>query len=258
MTNFEDSKQAIRNKVAACILIAEKIYGIKMPAVDVRFDLRGRTAGYACREHGQYYLRFNTTHMRLGGQTWLHLLEDTVPHEVAHTVCQAFPQFGSSHDTGWKRVCVALGGSGKRCYSESDAPEAIALMRPFCYTTTTGHEIRVTKAVHAKIQSGRGFIARNNQGQLTASCKYTMNSAGTTIVSAPAMVKPASSAAVVLAVGPAATHKPAGTKADAVREIIRGARLLNWSMEAVVKQAVFKLGMTQSLAKVYVKNNWAC
>jgi predicted SprT family Zn-dependent metalloprotease len=259
MANFEHSKQAIINKVAECIAIAEKTYGIKMPTVDVRFDLRGRVAGYACKDRGQYYLRFNTTHMRLGGQTWLHLLTDTVPHEVAHTVCQAFPQFGSNHDTGWKSVCIALGGNGKRCYSESDAPEAAALRRPFAYVTTTGHTIRVTKNVHIKIQSGLLFTTKKNQGDLTRHCSFTSGSDSVTLIPAVVTIEaPTGDAATSTAKSPGATHIPSGTKADAVRELIRAARLLRWDMDAVVNQAVYKLGMTKSLAKVYVKNNWAC
>lgn len=259
MANFEHSKQAIINKVAECIAIAEKTYGIKMPKVDVRFDLRGRVAGYACKQRDHYYLRFNTTHMRLGGQTWLHLLTNTVPHEVAHTVCQAFPQFGSSHNTGWKSVCIALGGNGKRCYSESDAPEAAVLRRPFAYVTTTGHTIRVTKNVHVKIQSGLVFTAPNNQGKLTRDCNVTIGSdAETPIPLNTTIILPPATVITVPAKGPAATHKPAVTKADAVREIIRAARLLRWDMDAVVNQAVYTLDMTKSLAKVYVKNNWAC
>jgi len=119
--------EAIRARVQQCIALAEDKFTIKMPKVDVRFDLTGRAAGMACMRYGQFSLRFNKNHIKLGGKTFEHLLNDTVPHEVAHTVCQAFPRMGRNHDAGWKRVCIALGGNGSRCYSEEDAPEAVAV-----------------------------------------------------------------------------------------------------------------------------------
>ena len=117
--------QAVKDKVASCIALAEQKFNIKMPAVQIRFDLTGRAAGMAGRKGFAYYLRFNVSHMSLGGQSWEHILNDTVPHELAHTVCQSNPQFGRNHDAGWKRVCLALGGNGNRCYKQEDAPEAV-------------------------------------------------------------------------------------------------------------------------------------
>lgn len=157
--------EAIRAKVAECIKLAESKYGVKMPAVDIRFDLTGRCAGVAgWKPNGvggrTYYLRFNVTHMSLGGATWEHLLNDTVPHEVAHTVCQAFPQYGKNHNSGWKSVCVAIGGNGKRCYSKEDAPEAIAHQRPFTYTTSLGQTVSVSVRIHNKIQRGTAYTYR--------------------------------------------------------------------------------------------------
>jgi hypothetical protein len=98
--------------------------------------------------------------MAIGGATWDHMLNDTVPHEVAHTVCQRFPEFGRNHDGGWKSVCRALGGNGKTKYTVSDAPEAHAMIRPFTYTTDRGMPVRVTPRIHAKIQRGASYSYR--------------------------------------------------------------------------------------------------
>lgn len=166
---------AIKAKVAQCIALAEKTYGIKMPTVQIRFDLKGRAAGQAGMRYGAFFLRFNITHMSLGGQTWEHLLNDTVPHEVAHTVCQAFPKFGRNHNDGWKRVCVLLGGNGRRCYSENDAPEAMSVIRPYVYVTTQGHTVRVTKVIHNKIQTrGVSYSYRDGKGSINRECAYSL------------------------------------------------------------------------------------
>lgn len=251
---MQDKAQQIRAKVAECIARAEKTFGIKMPKVDVRFDLRGRAAGMACMRYGAYFLRFNTNHMALGGQTWDHLLNDTVPHEVAHTVCQAFPQFGRNHDAGWKRVCVALGGNGRRCYSEDDAPEAVAAQRPYVYITTAGHEIRVTKVMHTKIQKGSTYTVRG-KGGLNRSCAYNY-------MTAPA-VAAAKKPVVVNSPAPAA-RKPvertvaAGQQSNAslIRSRIAQAKARGEHMNEVILFGVQALGMSKALATTYVKNNW--
>ena len=248
---MQDQIQAIRNKVAECVALAEKKFGIKMPQVQVRFDLTGRAAGMAGVRYGQFYLRFNVNHIKLGGKSWEHLLNDTVPHEVAHTVCQAFPRFGRNHDRGWKAVCVALGGNGNRCYSEQDAPEAIAQMRPYVYITTNGHEVRVTKVIHSKIQKGSVYNFRQGKGQVNRQCQYSY-------MAAPAVA--ASKKPVVFSTAPAPAPKavvPAGaSKADMVRARIAQARARSEGAEVVVLWAVEVLGMSRSLAKTYVKNNW--
>ena len=245
---MQDKIQQVRAKVQECIALAEAKFGIKMPKVDVRFDLRGRAAGQACWRGDYFYLRFNRQHLQLGGQTWEHLLNDTVPHEVAHTVCQSHPYFGRNHDAGWKRVCLALGGNGRRCYGEDDAPEAIAASRPYVYITTTGHEIRITKIMHTKIQRGGSYSVRG-KGSLNRNCDYNY-------MSAPAAAKP------VVVKTPAAAPKErqvsAGKQSNAalIRARIAVAKRQAELPGVVVQYAVQVLGMSLSLAKTYVKNNW--
>jgi predicted SprT family Zn-dependent metalloprotease len=237
--------QAVRNKVNECINDAERTFGITMPKVDVRFDLTGRAAGMAGMRYGAFYLRFNVSHMSLGGQTWEHLLNDTVPHEVAHTVCQAFPKFGRSHNDGWKQVCVALGGNGRRCYSEEDAPEAIAAMRPYVYVTTNGNTVRVTKVIHGKIQTrGASYSYKGGKGSINRQCQFNY-------MTAPAVVAAKKPVVVVAKAKPVTVAKNTASKADLVRAMIA-----NGMTEAqVVARCVSDLGMKAGLAKTYYKNN---
>lgn len=254
---MQDQLQQIRNRVQECIQRAEALFNIKLPAVEIRFDLRGRAAGMACRVGGRYSVRFNIEHIRLGGKTLEHMISDTVPHEVAHTVCQAYPQFGHRHDAGWQRVCRALGGSGSRCYGEDDAPEAVAAQRPYVYITTTGHEVRVTKIIHSKIQSGKGYVMRGGKGKINRECQYSYMTAPAVEASRKPVIvnrtpaEPAKPAPVERAV-------PAGGQSNAslIRARIAQAKARNESAEAVIKFGVEVLGMTAALAKTYTRNNW--
>jgi predicted SprT family Zn-dependent metalloprotease len=253
--------EQIRAKVQQCIRQAEQKFGITMPHVEVRFDLTGRAAGMAGmvrRFSGdQFYLRFNTKHMALGGKTFEHLLNDTVPHEVAHTVCQAFPRMGKNHDAGWKRVCIALGGNGQRCYTEEDAPEAVAAQRPYVYITTTGHECRVTKVIHTKIQRGTTYTMKGGKGKLTRECQYNyMTAPAVAQAKKPVVVntdtiKLGTKTVEVPMKKPAVPAPTTASKAELIRAMIRN----GWTEEQVVARAVSDLGMTRQLAKTYYKNN---
>lgn len=262
--------EAIKAKVAQCIAQAESKLGIKMPPVHIRFDLTGRAAGMACctmdrwtRDANNFSLRFNTKHMQLGGQTWEHLLNDTVPHEVAHTVCQAYPQFGRNHDAGWKRVCIALGGNGRTRYGEDDAPEAIAAMRPYVYITTNGHEVRVTKVIHSKVQTrGASYAFKGGKGSINKSCQFNyMTAPAQAQAKKPVVINTPAPAVVPKAVvRPTATASVAatGSKADQLRAYLAQAKrdVGSEAEEKTVLWAIATLGMTRTLARTYVKNNW--
>lgn len=245
--------QAVKDKVAQCIALAEQKFNIKMPAVQVRFDLTGRAAGMAGMRMGNFYLRFNTQHMALGGQSWEHILNDTVPHEVAHTVCQSNPQFGRQHDAGWKRVCLALGGNGNRCYRQEDAPEAVAKAKPYAYTTSTGHVVAVSPVIHRKIQTRGAAYTYRGKGRISKDSKVTMTNAS--MLAAPTKPVAPTVAPVVRPVAPAAP-KAGGSNADKVRALIAHAKANGHSADTVVAAAVAQLGMTRALAATYTKNNW--
>ncbi len=234
---------AIQNKVQECITLAEKKFCIKMPEVTVRFDLTGKAAGVAGARGNAYYLRFNVKHMALGGKTWDHILNDVVAHEVAHTVCQSNPRIGRNHNRGWKTVCLALGGNGKRCYSAKDAPEAVEQANPYVYISTNGSEVRVTKRLHNKIQKGSEYAFRNNKGELNRQCAYNY-------MSAPAIKQSKASNPVVTA--PETNKQAATSKADLIRAQIA----LGNTKEECIAYGVTVLGMKRPLARTYVNNNW--
>lgn len=257
--------QAVKDKVAQCIAQAEAKFGITMPAVQIRFDLKGRAAGMAGYKGNFiqqfYYLRFNIVHMQLGGQSWEHLLNDTVPHEVAHTVCQAFPQFGNAHNAGWKRVCIALGGNGKRCYSAEDAPEAIAKQRPYTYTTSTGHTVAVSPIIHRKIQTRGASYRFKGKGNVSKACAYTLSTATSVVSKVPTVTPHTAPTVRVPVVTKPVQHSiaAAGSKADMLRAYLKQAKadVGSEAEERTVAWAIATLGMSRTLARTYVKNNWS-
>lgn len=245
--------QAVQAKVAQCIAAAEAKYNVTMPKVQIRFDLTGRAAGMAGMRYGNFYLRFNVSHMSLGGKSWDHLLNDTVPHEVAHTVCQANPMLGNNHNDGWKRVCLALGGNGRRCYSAEDAPEAVAKQRPFTYTSTSGAAVAVSPIIHRKIQNGASYRYRG-MGTVSKMCSYSTTTAQSVVKKVAAPTVPAVAKVAV------ERHVPAGgmSNASLIRAYLAKAKadFGSEAEEKTVQFAIGALGMKAALARTYVKNNW--
>jgi predicted SprT family Zn-dependent metalloprotease len=170
MVNEETRRfDSIREKTAEVVAKAESLYGVKLNPLSTSFNLRGRVAGWAsckaCRT-GQgktFGLRFNRN-LILGDKHYQDILDETVPHEVAHLVCYADPSLGKNHDRGWKRVCIAIGGNGKTRHEYDTKIQGSG----WDYMTDLGHRVTVNAKTHRRIQeSGRVFRYRNGKGAIS-------------------------------------------------------------------------------------------
>lgn len=156
MQDLNTFKQLVRE----CLTRAGEQYGLEkqMENVDIRLDIRGyRCAGQAIRKGFQFSLRFHPDAVL---KHWDEMVNNTIPHEVAHTVCQMRPELGRNHDAGWKKICRALGGDDARTHTlefgeKPNRPE-------YWYKTTTGYLINVGPQRHAKLQRGHGYRVRGN------------------------------------------------------------------------------------------------
>ena len=251
--------EQVRNRCIEVINKIQNIYGIDCSDVKVSFNLRGRTAGWAgCKRTifggpaSDFFVRFNVD--MIGGDSFGHIIDDTVPHEFAHIVCYKLPQLGRNHDQGWKNICRSLGGTAKRCHNEN---VKFARGRTYQYLTTLGILHTVSEKIHRKIQMGAGYRVRNG-GKLNNTCKWALfgqpieyaiaESTAPTVVERPVVAPKAA---------PVVSPKATGTsKATLVREFIRLAKRNNQDQKHVVARCMDQLGMTKALAATYVKNNW--
>ncbi len=161
--------QQVIDKCKAVMALASEKYGVNLSQVGIRLDLKGRAAGMACRRGTQYYMRFNRDMM--GREAFDHLLNNTVPHEIAHIVCMMNPALGRNHDSGWERVCVALGGSGATRHKEEVVN---GKGYTYEYTTTLGHKVRVGDRHHKAIQGGSPVRWRHGKGITDQTCAYSI------------------------------------------------------------------------------------
>ena len=205
--------------------------GQTLPDIQVRFDLRGRVAGWAGSRGGRYFMRFNTDMMQNTG--WDHVLNNTVPHELAHVIC--FVQgTDSGHGSTWARTCRALGGNGERCHSEA---VTYAKGQTYVYTTSTGRTIHLSSIKHGKIQQGATYTGRHGLGRIDSRCAYHVLGQTVSPVTAPVSQ-------------PATMHSPrvvSGSRAARVRAwIVQGL-----SQAQVYELCVSTLGQTDAQARQY-------
>lgn len=277
-----DRQAEIKRKTQEVLDLAQRLYGVRINP-SIAFNLRGRVAGWAgcrlCRITGQasqFTLRFNCELIQ--GKHFEDMRDETVPHEVAHLVCYARPELGRKHNDGWRRVCLALGGNGKtrHSYDVSHAGGSIV------YVTDRGHEIKLSKIRHAKIQAGTTYTFKHGKGRVDRYCAWAPE--GQTPVvrlqrptvqpprptwappfqfrAAASQPTPSAPPAVVRppVVRPPVVRPVAPTQgtswADQVRGLIRQARAAGRDEAWVVRHAVEVLGMKASSARNCVKANW--
>lgn len=257
--------EIVREAAAKCLAQAGERYGIDTSKVRILFNLRGTCAGQARwtydrwnKEVGTAELRFNVT--MINDKGFDHILNDTVPHEVAHIICAINPRLGKNHDAGWRRVCVALGGSGDRCHTE----EVIyAKGDTYSYISTNGNVINVSGQRHAKIQRGYSLRFSKGLGILDNTCQFKLiGRSGRRVADTPepsgeVVVKTINDTATKVA-PKAPVKKVSGkmSKAEQIRDAIRRCKRLGLDRSIAIEYGVDELNMSRSQARKYVNENW--
>ncbi len=277
-------QQQVLAKCAEVSARAKELFGVDLSKVGIRFDLKGRVAGYACARgflgDRSYHMRFNYDMLMRGDAEVLRdMLEDTVPHEIAHIVCFMKPQLGRNHDAGWASVARALGSTGNRTH---DMDVVYGKGYTYEYTTCRGVTVRVGDRHHATVQRGQTLRFKQNKGTISKSSAYSVvgyqgrtlstpvvkQAAPVATVQTPVMdiVRPAPvyvprpvPAPVVQA--PVKTVAPAFargvSKADMARAIMRSGHSQGKSYEEIIAAIMQATGHDRQLSRSYYKNNAA-
>lgn len=148
MTPTNQIKTAIKIKVAE----ANEKYGINLNP-DIRFDLKGRASGQAGYKGSKFYIRINPEAIEKGFD---HVINNTVPHEVAHLVCYVKFPAERGHGRYWKTVSKNLGMRDvKRCHNIALTPTRKT--RKFVYKLASGRMIEISSIRHNKIIKGQAY-----------------------------------------------------------------------------------------------------
>ena len=266
-------QQQVIEKTKACFDKAKELYGLDLSRVHVRFDLKGRSAGQACRRGMQYAIRYN--HDMLTREAFDHLLNATVPHEVAHIVCFMDRSLGADHNSGWERVCKALGGTGATRHKEE---VVYGKGHTYEYTTDRGNKVRVGDKYHKDIQAGRPLRYRNGIGTVTRECAYSIvgvqgRTLATPVVRVPVATAPTltsivdsfaarhatppapAAAPVQRIAAPVQAFAAGASKASISRSIMLAGHTRNMPYEQVIAAMMAACGYDRQLARATYKAN---
>jgi predicted SprT family Zn-dependent metalloprotease len=174
-------QQQIIDRCKAVFVVAKQHWPhLDFTNVGIRFDLKGRAAGMACRRGSNYYMRFNRD--MLTRESFDHVHNDTVPHEIGHIVCFMDPRLGRNHDSGWARCTRMLGGSADRTHKEE---VVYGKGLTYEYITTRGHTVRVSQQIHAKILRGTTYTYKHGKGAINKDCAHQVVGANGRTLAAP-------------------------------------------------------------------------
>jgi SprT protein len=142
----------MQKAIKRTIKLAEELYSIDLSELEVRIDVKGLVGGWAVppqKEGDNYALRFSIEGCEKHPQ---YMIDDIIPHEVAHIVCFLLYPSASAHGQEWKRICIALGGTAQRCH---DLPlTAVRRARTFLYDIE-GIAEELTIIRHNKLQRNK-------------------------------------------------------------------------------------------------------
>lgn len=269
-------QQQVVAKCAAVSAKAKEQFGVDLDKVGIRFDLKGRVAGYACARGflgaRTYHMRFNYDMLARGDADVLRdMLEDTVPHEIAHIVCFMKPQLGRNHDAGWASVARALGSTGSRTH---DIDVVYGKGTTYEYTTSNGNTVRLSDRHHASIQRGGTLRFRKNKGTVSKGCAYSIVGHQGRTLATPVVKQVAVNAPAVIeeavrqqefTPAPVPVFRPvtvapvaaSGSKADQARSIMRTLHAAGRGYEEIIAEIMRVTGHNRQLSRSYYKNNAA-
>lgn len=108
------NQTAVVNKLEKLFDYGNKLFPtakLKLDEFDVRFTLRGATAGKA--NYSKRKLWFHPEIMKRNPKQY----EQTIIHEVAHLYQRKLYPTSKPHGNEWKRIARKLGYNGKRCHN---------------------------------------------------------------------------------------------------------------------------------------------
>jgi SprT protein len=163
-TATKDLKGEAERLTKSLLALASRRFGIKMNEPEIRFDLRGKTAGQVRWADGRVCLiRYNRSLLARHPEDFL---ARTVPHETAHLV--AFHLFGprvQPHGREWREIMTLFDAPPERCHSYDVEGLQTRRLRRYEYRCACrAHQL--TSIRHNRVKSGQVYQCRQCGGPL--------------------------------------------------------------------------------------------
>lgn len=159
--DFPGKKEFI-DLVRQCQAEARRIYPdfkLKDDELPIVFVKSGRAAGMAKRQKNIYNLEFSVEAILKDRDE---MINNTIPHEMAHIVDMCLHGGKSSHGPLWQAITQSLGGSTQRTH---DIPLRKARRsRKYIYKASCGTEVEVGPRHHKSVYRGGKLIVKKTGG----------------------------------------------------------------------------------------------
>ncbi|NNE43518.1 MAG: hypothetical protein HKN12_04875 [Gemmatimonadetes bacterium] len=145
----EELQQRVRDVTAELLAKARTQWpDARLPDPEIRFRLRGRTAGEACPRTA--LTNYNQELLEKYGEDFI---REIVPHELAHLIAPCLhPHRIRPHGKEWKAVMAFFGVPAKRCHTFETMPVASA--GRFRYHCACEKDHWLTRRQHRRRQRG--------------------------------------------------------------------------------------------------------
>lgn len=110
---------AVNAKVDECYEIADSTFGRQFAKPEIVYDLKGTTAGIADSKENK--LRLNAAVLN-NPKHYEDMVNDTVPHEIAHLITDAIDPYAKAHGWKWRQIAELLGARPERCHAYDVVP----------------------------------------------------------------------------------------------------------------------------------------
>lgn len=151
---MSDKLDVVIERCKEVAIKAKSLYGVDLNPLYVEFTRLGRvhgTAWYNPTSDEKFNVQFNRDEILGDGLDFI--LNDTVPHEIAHLVCDYLYPNGLAHSKEWKDICIALGGSG-RARDRISIGTTYYKLGTYQYIGQSGRKYDYSLIRHNRIQSG--------------------------------------------------------------------------------------------------------
>lgn len=163
-----EGKEAFIARVRECQTNArERFPSFKLTdeELPIVFVFSGQVAGMAKRRKNVFNLEFNVEAILKDRDE---MINNTIPHEMAHIVDMYLYGGRSSHGHRWQAIIHALGGSPERTHT---IPLTKARRsRRYLYEASCGTTVEVGPRHHKSVQTGGKLLLKKTGGKITRSC----------------------------------------------------------------------------------------
>ena len=134
-------------------------YRVPTPEAEIRFDLRGKSAGQArFPARGQPVIRYNPQLLVENGERFL---SRTLPHEVAHIIAhRLFGQDIRPHGAEWQAIMQMFGADSNRCHDYDTSRAGTRRLTRYAYHCNC-REHALTSIRHNRILAGQVYYCRS-------------------------------------------------------------------------------------------------